>query len=358
MSRPRFVLLCAAILLGALVLAEVLARWRAQLRYGDVQDVYELFEPVPGSDLLRPIPGLDTVFGGGRVRIDSRGFRSPELAPEPVERSLRLAFLGGSTTFGSNLGDNTRTWPARATAALQDALPDHLVEHVNAGVTGYGVEHSTRALALRLGDVDPDVIVIYHATNDLARDSERLALEQGLVERDPEPGWLERHSFLWMLVRKNQRYLAAQAAGRATTAKLDAAPSSWSAGFAERLRTLVRAAQARSERVVLLTFSTLARADQREDVQLDHLAQSFTFMPYLTPSATLAAYAEYNDVIRAVAAETGALLVDVAETIPGDRAHFHDTVHLSEQGCAVLGARVAEALLGDGLFRALVGVGG
>ncbi len=355
MSRPRFVLLCVGILLGALLLAEGLARWRADIRFGDVQDVYDLFEPVPGTDdLLRPIPGLSAVFAGRTVTIDSRGFRSPELRDPPPDGRLLLAFLGGSTTFCSNVEDDAHTWPALATARLRDALPDRVVEHVNLGATGYGVEHSRRALDLRLGDLRPDVTVIYHATNDLARDSEVVAREAGLLPEASEPDALEDVSLLWMLIRKNQRYLAAQAAGRDANGKLDVPATAWSGGFRERLADLVRAAQARSRLVVLPTFATLVRADQPREEQLEHLAQSFTFMPYLTPEATIAAYEEYDRVIREVAAETGALLVEAAHAIPGDTTHFADSVHLTEAGCDVLARLVVEALLASPDARPLL----
>lgn len=357
MSRGRFRLLCAGILVGAVLAAEGLARLRAGLLHGDVQDVYELFEPVPGSDLLRPVPDLDTVFAGRRITISSRGFRSPELADPPPPDRLLLAFLGGSTSFCSNVDGTAATWPEQVRRRLDRALSGRTVEQVNAGVTGYGLEHSRRALELRLGDLAPDVIVIHHVTNDLARDAQARAAELGLYDGSPEPDWLEQHSFLWMLIRKNQRYLAAQSAGREDGPKLEEPASAWSAGYEQRLTGLVRAAQARAPLVVLLTFPTLVRAGQSRERQLEHLAQSFTFLPFLTPAATLAAYATYNDVVRRVAAGTGAVLIEVAERIPGDVEHFDDSVHLSAQGCELLGRLVAEGLLADAGFRQVVGDG-
>ena len=357
MSRARFALLCVAILLGAVGLAEGLTRLRAHWRHGPHLDLYALFETDPASGLLRPPPHLDATFGGAHLTTDSHGFRSPELAQPKSAGSLRLAFLGGSTTFCANVAEGERSWPALTTARLAQALPGTRVEHLNAGVTGWGVAESTRALAAHVAPLQPDVIVITHATNDMARDSEALARQQGVIDpaTDGEPDALERWSLLWMLIRKNQRYQAAQRAGREGTARLETPAAEWSQGFEQRLTELVRAAQALAPLVALVTFAHAVRAEQPRDVQLLRLAQSFTFMPYLTPEATLAAYAEYNRVIARVAHATGALLVDGELAIPGDEAHFADSVHFTELGCEAMAARVADALLASPRLRTLVG---
>ncbi len=355
LSRTRFSLLCVSILVGAVLAAEGLTRWRAQVRFGDLQDVYQLFESLPaGERVLRLVPNSDVQFLGGRVQADSRGLRSPELLDPKPEHGLLVGFLGGSTTFCTQAADNESTWPSLVADTLRSALAVEQVEYFNAAGTGFGVSESRLRIENDLADLEPDVVVIYHATNDLARDSGVLARELGLFDEPPLPSWLEQRLLLWKLILKNIRYQGAQQSGRSSADKLTAPATEWSASFEEELRALVQAVQAPGRRVVLLTFATLMRREQSQAAQLENMAQAFTFMPYLTPEASFAAYEEYNRIIGQVASDTGSLLIDLADEISGDRDHFSDSVHFTEQGCRRMAELVSLGVLDDVQFGALV----
>jgi len=56
-------------------------------------------------------------------------------------------------------------------------------------------------------------------------------------------------------------------------------------------------------------------------------------------------YAEYNDAVRQVASETGALLIDGENSIPGDAQHFADSVHFTDKGSHLMARRVARGLI-------------
>ena len=86
-------------------------------------------------------------------------------------------------------------------AALKQRYPGVTVDFVNGGVPGYTV-----------APLEPDVIVVYHATNDLSAEVNALAAAAGLGRAHQQPGWLERHSLLWELVSKNLRAMAARVA--------------------------------------------------------------------------------------------------------------------------------------------------
>src|SRR5262245_48253258 len=97
-------------LLLALLGAEGLIRMRAHAKYGRYLDIYDLHERLP-TNLLVPLPNLDVVFGNGtRIRTDEHGFRSPPVAMPKPSGTLRLAFVGASTTFCSQVASNERTW--------------------------------------------------------------------------------------------------------------------------------------------------------------------------------------------------------------------------------------------------------
>ncbi len=335
-------------------LAEGAARLRAYLRYGAVADIYDLYREDPATGLLCPIPGL-SVDIGGRARIDlsSQGFRGPDVPDPKPSGTVRLAFLGGSTTFCAQASSNATTWPARLVDRLAVARPDVRFDALNAGVTGYSIEDSTLAIDVRIDRYDPDVVVIQHVAKDLAADARSLAAEAGLLD-ERETGWLEERSLLWRLLKKNLWYRRSLARGASPDGKLDYDPTAVSGRFRERLTALVRRARAEADVVALCTFPILLRPGQPAAEQVAHAAQAFTFTPFLTPAALIAGYAEYNRVVREVAAAEGAVLVDDAERIPDDRAHFHDTVHLTEAGYEIQAARVADALLAAPSFVALL----
>ncbi len=344
-SKLRVLLFLAFLLLGAVLAAEAAVRARAHLKYGQFLEIGDLFTNAKGVSLPIGKPNLNVHFAKQSwVTTDSHGFRSPELEmPKPPGR-VRLAFLGGSTTFNSFASSNAAMWSAKVVDGLRERYPDVEFDFVNAGVTGYRVAQSRLALEHRVKALDPDVIVIYHATNDIAEDSYRLAQAAGLVpEKQPVP-FLERYSVLWRLVQKNLRYADSQDAGLDATRKLDFDPATTSPGFRERLNGLVQEAKQVADLVVQITFTTKFRAEQSREVQLENLQQSFTFMPYLSPEATLAAYDEYNRAIEAVAQDQGSLLVDERYSIPGDSEHFADSVHFTDLGLELQAKRVLRAL--------------
>lgn len=75
--------------------------------------------------------------------------------------SIKVALLGGSTTFGSTVTD-VDTWPAQ----LQKILgPDYHV--TNYGVPGYSTAESVVQLALVVPESRPDIVVLYEGWNDI-----------------------------------------------------------------------------------------------------------------------------------------------------------------------------------------------
>src|SRR5688572_25187522 len=216
-----------ALALGGLALvlaalgAEGLIRVRAHARYGRYLDIYDLHHRLAVTNLLVPLPDLDVPFGNGtRVQTDERGFRSPPVAVPKLPGTLRLAFLGASSTFCSQVSCNERTWPHLVRVGVQERFPGLAVDHVNAGVTSYCLAESLQDFEQRVAAVEPDVVVICHAANDLAVDTHVLAEREGLAEPARRPGWLERHSLLWRLVRKNLAFQASQREGRGEGPKL------------------------------------------------------------------------------------------------------------------------------------------
>ena len=67
-------------------------------------------------------------------------------------------------------------------------------------------------------------------------------------------------------------------------------------------------------------------------------------MPYMTPAGLIESFDAYNDAIRKVAREEGAILVEAAHAVPGEASQFVDSVHFNDQGSATMADIVAPAL--------------
>ena len=130
-------------------------------------------------------------------------------------------------------------------------------------------------------------------------------------------------------------------------------PRELSSRFGERLNEFVVLAKNRAKHVALATFAIHARRTQGADEQLQSCNTSLYYMPYMTPALLLDGFDEYNRVIREVARKNDTQLIDVSNVIPGDDAHFADSVHFTDAGCRVMAERVVEALASAPGFQAL-----
>jgi GDSL-like lipase/acylhydrolase family protein len=345
----RLVVLGIAVLV-ALLLLEGAVRVRQWMRYGTTKaDAVELVtDPSTGLRIARP--HMDT----GRVQTNSLGFRSPELeAPKPRGR-VRLAFLGGSTTFCAEVSSNAVTWPALVMKKLETRYPDVSFDYVNAAEPGYGVASSLKNFRLRVARLQPDFVLYYEASNDFSMDTRELARRRGLFHEDADqPSALARVSSAWGLIEKNLLYRRRVAESRIGR-RLVYDPDSLARGFEARLVELVRTARETAPLCALATFSHKVRRDQPPVVQLQACTSSLYYSPYMSVAGLLDGWDAYNRAIANAARETGAVLIPGDETIPGDDVHFADSVHFKDAGSVLQAERIANALIASPEFNRLL----
>ena len=346
----------AALTVGALVVillaAEGTVRVRQYLKYGSGTSD-QLYTVEPKTGLRVPIPNLS-----GRMRTNSSGFRGPEIVQPKPKGTVRIAFLGASTTWCAEVSSNDHVWPHLVIAAVQQEFPRAQFDYINAGVPGYTMDAMLKSMELRVARLNPDAVVIYEATNDLSGELRQLAVEQGLIANATmrDFSWPGEYSLLWNLVEKNLRVLSAQSAARKNGQRLKVVPSTLGEAYRSKLTDVVRAAQRHAKLVAIATFSAQPRPTQPVDVQMRASASAFLYMPSVTPELLILAYARYNEIARQVAADTGALLIDGEYDIPGDSRHFVDTVHFTDAGSDAMAKRVTRALSASTEFRRLTEV--
>ena len=334
------VALTSCALFGA---AELGLRVRQKIKFGSLFRIEDTYTLDPKSGLRIPVPGGS--FGG--IRINSLGFRGPELKMPKSRSTLRVAFLGSSTTYCAEVSNNENTWPHLVTEALQAEWPGLSVDYINAGVPGYSVSSSLKNLEYRITPLEPDVIVIYEGHNDLTGNSFYLARKQGLVSIPPPQNitWPAKYSLLWYLVEKNLVIMSQQRTARRTAGTLSFDRERLARPFHRDLKDLVEVSKRTAPIIVLVTFSTQLREEQPPEQQSRAAASSLYYMPYMSVNGLIQGYAEYNDAVRQVASETGALLIDGENSIPGDAQHFADSVHFTDKGSHLMARRVARGLI-------------
>lgn len=150
---------------------------------GFAESVYAEPDPVLGYRLKRN-------HAVAEYRFNSLGYRGDDIVlPKPAD-TLRVVCLGGSTTIGSNAGDNRHTFPALLEAMFAATRPPggKRVEVVNAGVFGYNSRHTRLRLKEELPALQPDVMVVMDGLNDVL--AARLMSEEELsaLAQDADAG--------------------------------------------------------------------------------------------------------------------------------------------------------------------------
>jgi lysophospholipase L1-like esterase len=106
------------------------------------------------------------------VRVNSLGFRGPEIAPVKPANGFRVLFLGDGTTLNNQTAEE-ETFPFRVGAELQHLHPECRVEILVGAVSGYQLEQYFELLRGRGASLDPDAIVVGFCWNDWAVDTSR-----------------------------------------------------------------------------------------------------------------------------------------------------------------------------------------
>jgi lysophospholipase L1-like esterase len=341
-----------AVCIVLLLLAEVGLRIRHQIRYGGFWGVEDTYTLDQASGLRIPIPGGRF----GPISINSFGFRGPEITEDKPPGRLRIAFLGGSTTYCAEVSGNEMTWPHLVWKTLHERWPKLDLDYLNAGVPGYTTRTLLPALERRVARFKPDIIVIYEATNDLSANSYRLARDQGVVRarQEEDLGWLERHSLLAFLIHKNLEIMRQQALATSSSGKARLDRAQLDSEFRRDYAKLVEASGKVAKIVVTVTFAPRLRAEQSPEEQKKAAVTSLYYMPYLTIDDLITGFSHYNQVIRDAADADRTLLVGGEDTIPGDAEHYTDSVHFTDAGSVAMAHRVAEGLISSADVRALV----
>ncbi|MDM8553371.1 SGNH/GDSL hydrolase family protein [Desulfococcaceae bacterium HSG7] len=103
-----------------------------------------------------------TVHNGLGLR-DHRNFK-------PEDQVIKIAFIGGSTTYTIGIKDNTKIFSygleQRLNDYYKDGLKGYRIQVINAGMGGATSAENLLRLIFFVSEISPDVVVIQHGLND------------------------------------------------------------------------------------------------------------------------------------------------------------------------------------------------
>lgn len=108
-----------------------------------------------------PTPG----FRHGVLIHNSLGYKDDEIAQPKPQGEYRIVCMGGSTTYGTGTADTKSTYPNQLERLLHEQGYAH-VNVINAGVEGWTSYEQLIAYALRVQDLQPDLLLLLVGIND------------------------------------------------------------------------------------------------------------------------------------------------------------------------------------------------
>jgi len=284
-----------------------------------------------------PDPDLFWTYPRGREGVNAMGFRDEAVSPEKPDGVVRLLFLGDSCT---DLGDPN--YPTRLERLVNGREPRGgvpRVESVVMAVSGYSSHQGRVAIEKFGGRLAPDAVIIYFGWNDHWRafgepDAEKQS--GGAAGRLHGVLAAAQRSRTFQFLRRVADRLTAS--GEHTSADVVRVPLP---SYRDNLRAIAGAARALGAEAVFITAPTTW---YRDGVSQPHIDGGYV------PNADVALdqHRRYNEAVREVAAETGALLLDFEREFESmasrDGIMIYDGIHFSSRGLDLLALRVTTFL--------------
>ena len=330
--------------------ADALLRIQQYLAFGGERNVEKAkqYYVDAATGLRLPAPNSNH----GRLHYNSLGHRSPEIEVPKPAGTLRLAFMGSSTTLDPFVPRLESTWPHLVAKALDDAVPGCRVDYLNAGSPGFGTGALLTYFDAFIRLREPDVVVIM--TNDQNQDLDALAIKAGISDGvHYRPSWLARNSLFWSKVEKNAVIIQRQRSAHSETGRLTFRRAELTANFRANLERLVGLVRETGALPVLLAVGGQLRADQSKQRQIDAAETDLFYMPYMSISGFLETRAAYNEAIDDIARRHDLPFIDWQSAVPGDAAHFIDSHHFKPAGSRAMADYLVRRLLADPAFSRL-----
>jgi peptidoglycan/LPS O-acetylase OafA/YrhL/lysophospholipase L1-like esterase len=287
------------------------------------------------------VPGSSGRMFDTTIHINNLGFRGPDMARDKGE-AFRIVALGESQTFGPTLRDGEKPWPE----LLQDLFEQHAscgrkIEILNGGTEAYTLENNLERMRRDILPLKPDLIVSTHGMNGFYPFGLRRVPEPNEPGVRPRASALigravltiERAAHDW----RERNSAQAKAVALAPMSDADLMKTR----YADDYRKLI--ALARDNGVdIALADATMAVNDASPREVKDFYGSVFKPIDDI-----IAANEAHNRMVKRIAREEGAPLIDMAAGVDGvwDDDLYLDIVHFTEAGNERVANLMFKALL-------------
>lgn len=280
-----------------------------------------------------------------RIEINRHGFRGPEIPVPKSPGTTRVLFLGGSQVFDQN-GEN---WPIEVGRLLTRS--GYPVDVVNAGVPAHRTLDSVGKLLSGLWMLEPDVVVLCQAWNDLKYFT-RLHPDRSYEDLfSPSPhewGFAPTGAERLLGVSSVYRLLRTRLVDRQVGAEGErwraSAGSSVTVWGPRQYRIGVEAvcdlARNLDARMVLCTQPRLPVSDSPPEVRA-RIGYEYVGLDH---AGLVAAFEICDRVVTEVAAARGLPLLDLDQALSGRPELFDDHIHFNRDGGPAAARIVADGL--------------
>ncbi len=288
----------------------------------------------------------------GKTYHNSLGYRNDEFSIKKPEGVFRIVAIGGSSTYTISVKDNEKIFTSQLERILQDKYGYDNVKVINAGVGGYNSWESLINLEFRVLDLDPDLIIIYHGTNDVQTrfvDPKSYSGDNSGRRkqwRSPNIPILEQ-SALFRILLRNSGITSQVGIGNFVDSNTSYKPNSVidkdpfgllkknpPVYFERNLNNMVAVSRANGAEIMFATW-----------------AHSPNFGDYASTPHYEQGFRENNEVAKEVAQINGIPMFDFASKMPNDRAYWADGRHVNELGAEKKAELFAEFIHNSGLIK-------
>jgi lysophospholipase L1-like esterase len=282
---------------------------------------------------LIPMPYVSYVPSPVFEGHNALGYRGAEIQLAKPQGTFRIVALGGSTTYSTSTRAED-SYPAQLQQLLRDQYGYSNAEVVNAGVAGYTSWDTFVNYALRVIELQPDLLMIYDGINDI----EPRAAQSDCYQGDNPLRGLNPFRSLWQPSRIDSASTLHRFIGihlgwmpdpSTVTGAFNYFPMACSFDnaniknnpplyFERNLRSIIALAQANGTQIMLSTWTYNPDGDQSA-----------------VPPEWRVAVVEHNAILRRLAGDYDLPFYDLAATdFAADMAHWagSDPVHMSAAG--------------------------
>jgi len=271
---------------------------------------YFSYRPHEKRDALRNVLGVSEQFA-----VNNVGLRDDDVILPKPDGVCRVLCVGASTTEEGPTND--LTYPNILECLANAKFGGQHVDVINAGISGMNsLKHK-----LKLSDylaLQPDLIVIYIAVNDICHDLFRMWVKDAAPwqQRLRESRFINNHFNQWLLPGEEQM-----------TADIRNAKMS-------NVRFIIEQARAAGAETVLCTFAAPdpKKLDRTARDYMDCYTQLEWGGRYVTFSSYLRTLGVFNRELEALGRETNAPVLDIAGQISGGTDIFGDICHMKNRG--------------------------